>query len=1231
MKSSSCGGWRSRSVSLLGLALGATGLLPPGAGAQTTYYMSQNYATNWSLAALWSGGVPPGSGVAKDDIADLARAYGNVAGSKNLTNDTSISLGGMYIGITGANNGWLKLRPSGGSAITFTNLSGGSAFLLKTNNGISTAIGVDIIYTPLVLGANLSVSNNSGYGGLEIAGTISESGGARSISIGTLSNANQGVTLSGSNSFSGGVTLNNGTLNVNDKNALGTGSLSIGSGGTAVFTLNNTTLSNNISIAGAMTSGGNGSYSGTLSGGGSLFHNASANFTMSLTGTNTGFSGSITNTGTLTINNKNSLGSGTLYMGDGVTASLFSKSVGGIALTGADAVSNNVVLLNDGNTIGSNQGAIELAGAISGNYGLTKNGTGPWVLSGNNSFAGNLTNNLGSLQLGHINAAGLGTLVLNGGRLGASADLGSGNGVTNAVQLLAADNTITNDFNLKFSGNITGAGGITKSGGGTLTLSGANSYGGNTTNNAGLLQATSPGALPGYGTAGKVVINSAATLAVNVSGAGQWVAGDIQNVLTNAVFNPGAAFGLDTTSGSFSYGTAITNSGMGLTKLGANTLTLTASNLYTGLTTIGAGTLQIGNGATDGSIASSSGIVNNGALTYNTTGTNTFNNLISGTGSLTKLGAGTLVLGTTNTYSGGTTLSAGTLLVSTNYALGSGTLALNGGTLASANTSFEQVLTNPVTIGGTINVGVYQLSAGITFSNSTMDLGGATRTIIDGRATTVSIYDTIQNGGLILYTGVGSSGGLFLYGTNTYSGGTYISNGVAAVQISNDGALGAVNSVVTNAGGILSVGGINTLSHPFVLTGTAGFKSGNGGRANITNSVSGTGSFEANGGTASGTIVLGGVNTFTGNTVFNGGAPTLLISNALALQNSTLTMTKSAAGTLGLKFGNGIGAFTVGGLAGATNVLLQAEDGSAIALTVGGNTSNTTYAGSLSDGGAGSALTKTGSGTPTLSGANSYNGGTTINSGTLALAGSGTVGSGAIDIKSSALFDVSGTTAGSYTLASGQSLINRGTVAGGLIIGSGASVSGGGGFNGAVINGNGGFLTPGLGGDTNFFKSLTLAGGSTNSFWVGATAALHDLSVVSNSLAYTGDGSLMPRLKLDFSLYNRNFGDTIVLYDNLFSGMSDMNGTNRWFTFQDALGSVTNLYNGTLFSAVTDGGSATNLFRIAYNFDAGGNSQFNDIALSVIPEPATLNLLVLLGSAYWLRRRMRRPRQRWDR
>ena len=151
--------------------------------------------------------------------------------------------------------------------------------------------------------------------------------------------------------------------------------------------------------------------------------------------------------------------------------------------------------------------------------------------------------------------------------------------------------------------------------------------------------------------------------------------------------------------------------------LGPGTLVLSASDTYSGGTTVGGGTLQLGNaaalGSTSGGLAVSSGAldlhgyslgvgalsgagtINNlsGASTYTLTVGNgnasgTFSGAIQNTTgaiALTKTGTGTLVLGGSDTYSGGTTLSAGQLNLNNAAALGSGALTISGGTIG--NTS----------------------------------------------------------------------------------------------------------------------------------------------------------------------------------------------------------------------------------------------------------------------------------------------------------------------------------------------------------------------------------------------------------------------------------------------------------------------------------------------------------------------------------------------------------------
>jgi len=189
---------------------------------------------------------------------------------------------------------------------------------------------------------------------------------------------------------------------------------------------------------------------------------------------------------------------------------------------------------------------------------------------------------------------------------------------------------------------------------------------------------------------------------------------------------------------------------------------------------------------------------------------------------------------------------------------------------------------------------------------------------------------------------------------------------------------------------------------------------------------------------SAGELVLSNANTFTGPMTMTTGTNDL--ANQNAVQFATLTVN---GGTLLFDQAVAGNAFTFGGLAGnsaAVSVALQNTFATPqpIALNVGGNNANTSYAGVLS--GAGS-LTKTGSGTLTLAGANTYVGATTINAGTLAVAGTGSINnSAALNISAGATFDVSAINA--YSLSGSTSLTARGNTAAAIIKGaSGGTVN----------------------------------------------------------------------------------------------------------------------------------------------------------------------------------------------
>jgi autotransporter-associated beta strand protein/YVTN family beta-propeller protein len=333
--------------------------------------------------------------------------------------------------------------------------------------------------------------------------------------------------------------------------------------------------------------------------------------------------------------------------------------------------------------------------------------------------------------------------------------------------------------------------------------------------------------------------------------------------------------------------------------------------------------------------------------------TNGFDSVMSGdiinSGSLTKIGAGTLTLLSNNSYSGGTNILGGVLSVSSDTNLGTGAVKFGSNAeLLTTGTSFS--------------------------SGKTIILGNGGGTLASSSGTT-AIYGGVIGGTGPLSIGDGiNQGTIVLHGINTYSGGTTINR--AVLQISADANLGfAAGGLTFNGGTLQTMAGFGTARS--ITLGGAGaiFAPAAATTFTVDGAITGVGGLTK---TEAGTLIIGGINGYTGGTTVIAG--TLQAGTAGGFVGGT-TYTVNG-GTLDLNSFD----LTLSSLNGAGGIV---NLGSA-ALTIN-NTGTDVYTGVIQ--GAGS-LTKTGAGTQTLSGNNIYTGGTLLNAGTLVANGAQALGLG---------------------------------------------------------------------------------------------------------------------------------------------------------------------------------------------------------------------------------------------
>ncbi|OYW30558.1 MAG: hypothetical protein B7Z47_03500 [Chthoniobacter sp. 12-60-6] len=510
----------------------------------------------------------------------------------------------------------------------------------------------------------------------------------------------------------------------------------------------------------------------------------------------------------------------------------------------ATTINSNLVLSASTATITVNSSeALTLNGNISGTA-LTKAGNGTMVLGGANTYAGATTVSVGTLSAANSLALGTttnGTTVASGASLELQGNINiagealtiTGTGASNggALRSLSGDNvyngpitlgspgaTIQSDagtltilgavggtgFALTVEGagdtvisSVIGtgaAGTLIKNDAGTLTLGNANTYTGATTINGGTvivsnatgLGTTAAGTTVSTGGAlniNGVTVGEALTInGTGISSTGALTGSGVAAVTSTVAMGSSSSVGAANASDVLTLGGIVSGATFGLTKVGAGTVVLTAANSYSGATTVTGGTLQLGNGGTTGTIATTSTVtVETGAVfAVNQSdavaqGTDFSAAAITGAGGVAQTGAGSTTLSTTaNSYSGGTSVRNGELRV-TGGITGAGavTVGETGGTLTNAailagagNGTTTGVIGGAVTVGSGTSVGILTPGASsVNTANGTLTITAA------GTALTVATGSQIQLGITTPTTAAptGYFNGVFNDGANTYT------------------------------------------------------------------------------------------------------------------------------------------------------------------------------------------------------------------------------------------------------------------------------------------------------------------------------------------------------------------------------------------------------------------------------------------------------------------------------
>lgn len=804
-------------------------------------------------AGGYGGGGGGGGG---NDPAALG-GFGGGKGGNGVYSDANVSgagggggagLGGAIFVMEGG-----KLNVAGPLNLSGNSVAGGRAGVGQlgrgTNDNRNGTAGAGYGANSFLQGSgSFSVSPAAGQTQAINSGDfVDEKRAAGSGGVWSLVKNGAGTTiLTGSAGFSGATSVNAGMLRFTSQDNFAAGqqvTLNGGAIGLAAGAPAGTSIDRGLILQkdGIVDNAQSLIWDGVISGSGKLIKSGDGDLT--LTRANTYSGGTLVTGDSLLVQNNGNLGAA----GSGIV--LKAGTFGLAAGSSAQTIDRPITIDGLGGLTSSNGSPLTLSGVISGTRELQKLGNGDVTLSGANTFTANIYVADGVLRFANGgsnfgNASN--TITLIGGSVGSSAQTPNGTVVNRSLSLNQQGGIDVANALLTWAGDISGVGRFVKAGAGDLFLTGNNTYSGGTLVTGGVLRFNTQADMNKWGTNPTITLNGGSI--------GNTRETPAATSINRNIIVEGAGGGINVALHPLTWAGNISGDGK-FVKSGDGELELTGTNTYSGGTLIERGALRVASDDKLGAAGTGITINNNGSLRAATdfttarsialTGaggvfqvddgkTMTLNGVVSGT-NLTKVGAGTLMLGARNTYSG------------TNY--------VNGGALQG----------NADTIRGNI---VFDSNKDNTIP----------RSVVFQQATNGTFAGSIQNIGSVVKIGAGE---LLLTGSNSYSGGTFVTGGT--LRFNTAANLGATDSVITLNGGRLG----NTVDSPKDTSVGQAIRLDGKGAIDVKNNLTWSGAISGSGHLdVTGSLTLTGNNTYSGGTTILDG---ILRGTSNGIQGNILT------------------------------------------------------------------------------------------------------------------------------------------------------------------------------------------------------------------------------------------------------------------------------------------------------------------------------------------------------